>query len=235
MKKKVSNLLSYLSRSERKLYCNLSYSQCGEDLIVDFIFRTIGINNPSYIDIGAHHPFRFNNTKIFYDRGCRGINIEPDPFLFSSIKKHRRFDVNLNIGVSNVSTKLIFNIMSAPTMNTFSLEEAENLVKKFGFFIKNRVEVPVETIKDIIQDHHNSVFPDFLSIDVEGMDFIILKSIDFNNGPIVICAETLSYEQDGTGVKNQEIIDYLLLKDYMVYADTHINTIFVKRNKWIKS
>jgi hypothetical protein len=56
-----------------------SFSQSGEDLIIDFIFNALGISRPSYIDIGAHHPYYLNNTAIFYLRGARGINIEPDP------------------------------------------------------------------------------------------------------------------------------------------------------------
>jgi hypothetical protein len=61
-----------------------SFSQTGEDLIVEFIFNDIGVDYPSYIDIGAHHPYYLNNTQIFYLKGCRGINIEPDPSLFNS-------------------------------------------------------------------------------------------------------------------------------------------------------
>ncbi len=60
----------------------ISYSQCGEDIIVDYIFKAIGINKPSYIDIGAHDPHYLNNTYIFSKKGCKGINIEPDPYLY---------------------------------------------------------------------------------------------------------------------------------------------------------
>jgi hypothetical protein len=32
-----------------------------------------------FIDIGAHHPFRYSNTYMFYKKGWRGINIDATP------------------------------------------------------------------------------------------------------------------------------------------------------------
>ncbi|MFM6249337.1 MAG: hypothetical protein ACKPEQ_09345, partial [Dolichospermum sp.] len=58
---------------------HISYSQCGEDLIINFIFNNLGIINPSYLDIGAHHPTYLSNTYSFYRKGCQGVCVEPDP------------------------------------------------------------------------------------------------------------------------------------------------------------
>ena len=65
-----------------------SYSQGGEDILIDFLLSLIGIKKPFYIDIGAHHPFYLSNTALFYEKGCSGICIEPDPYIFKYIKKH---------------------------------------------------------------------------------------------------------------------------------------------------
>ena len=75
-----------------------SYSQCGEDIIVDYIFNLRGITYPTYIDIGANDPYYLSNTALFYDKGCRGINIEPNPAMVESFGKSRPADINLNIG-----------------------------------------------------------------------------------------------------------------------------------------
>ncbi|MEI7488092.1 MAG: FkbM family methyltransferase, partial [Chryseobacterium sp.] len=83
-------------------------------------------------------------------------------------------------------------------------------------------------------EHSDGVFPDFLSLDVEGVDMEILESVDFEkNAPIVICVETVSFSDSSNGVKDFKIADFLGQKGYMVYADTFINTIFVKKEKWI--
>jgi hypothetical protein len=65
------------------------------------------------------------------------------------------------------------------------------------------------------------------------MDFQILQSLDLDKWrPEVFCIETLTYTEDKTERKLREIIDHMLGKDYMVYADTYINTIFVDRKTW---
>ena len=74
-----------------------------------------------------------------------------------------------------------------------------------------------------------------LSLDVEGLDEQILKSINYKNySPKVICVETISFSTKGRGVKNDGMIQFLKENGYMVYADTNINTLFVLENLWQK-
>ncbi|HIL70794.1 MAG TPA: FkbM family methyltransferase, partial [Verrucomicrobia bacterium] len=56
-----------------------SYSQCGEDLLIQFIFKTMKRSDLRYLDIGAHDPVKFNNTFGLYRAGHRGVCIEPNP------------------------------------------------------------------------------------------------------------------------------------------------------------
>jgi FkbM family methyltransferase len=230
----VKNIFS--KATKKKDAGKISFSQCGEDLIVDFIFSSMGLTNITYMDIGAHHPFYLSNTALFYKRGNRGINIEPDPSLFSKFLSSRKDDINLNIGVATEASILDFYVMSSQAMNTFSLKDAESLVSDNKFFIKEIKKIMVSPIEDILRDHWpEQNFPDFLSLDVEGLDEEILHSIDFEkHKPIVICIETISFSNTGRGKKNDGIIDFLEDKGYMLYADTYINSIFVLRNHWVK-
>ena len=69
--------------------------------------------------------------------------------------------------------------------------------------------------------------PNFISIDVEGLDLEIVKSLDFERfRPEVFCIETISFSIDNTEKKLGEIPAFLHSKGYITYADTHINTIF---------
>jgi len=207
-----------------------SYSQCGEDLIVKFIFDSLSIAKPSYIDIGAHDPFLISNTALFNELGSRGINIDPDDNLLEKFKAVRPEDINLNIGVGPEKSKMELYIMSEKALNTFSKKEAENCVKE-GLEIIDTKSVDILTLDEIINKYNNGIFPEFLSLDAEGFDFDILKSIDYNKYyPKVICVETISFSKTGKGVKNQELIDFLISKDYLLYADTHINSIFVNKD-----
>ena len=79
--KYIINVIRKIVRGLRLRYgnhINPSYSQDGEDVVLLSHFKHIKENMASgvYVDIGAHHPLRFNNTKIFYDLGWRGINID---------------------------------------------------------------------------------------------------------------------------------------------------------------
>jgi FkbM family methyltransferase len=221
--------------SKLNKFKNISYSQSGEDLIVKYIFDSIGIKTPSFIDVGAHHPYYLSNTALFYENGCRGINIEPDPKLFINFNKDRKLDINLNIGISDKKGELDFYIISSPTLNTFSKVVAENYVHEGSYVINKIQKIKVETIRNLINKYSRGKFPEFLSLDAEGVDEIIIKSIEFNNNyPIVICIETLSFSTTGRGIKNISLINYITSEGYLVYADTNINTIFVRRDVWEK-
>jgi FkbM family methyltransferase len=210
-----------------------SYSQSGEDLIIKFLFDNLNIEKPSYLDIGAHHPFYINNTALFHEMGSTGINIEPDPTLFKEFPKYRENDINLNIGIGTEEGNADFFIISSPTLNTFSKAEAENYKNEGDYSITDIINVPINNLENILNKYYGGKFPDFLTLDAEGIDELIIKSIDYkDNFPTIICVETISFSTSGKGVKNTELIEYIIANGYIVYADTHINTIFIKRDIW---
>lgn len=214
------------------MHVRRSYSQCGEDLIVDYIFRLRGITCPSYIDIGANHPYFINNTAMLYERGCRGINIEANPQLLPAFKTYRPEDINLNVGISDREGELEFYIMEDNTLSTFSRVERDYMVGN-GKNLARAEKVKLTTISVILAKYFNSTFPDFLSLDVEGMDFDILKSINFEKSiPKVICVEAAEYSPIGAGKRRTELIDFLEAKGFYEYANTNLNAIMVERNFW---
>jgi FkbM family methyltransferase len=215
-----------------KCYQKKSYSQCGEDLIVRYIFNLRGIFSPSYIDIGANNPFKINNTAIFYNQGSRGINIEANPNLLSDFEKHRPDDINLNIGVGEKEALLDFYIMDDDTLSTFSTEEYNSFIKH-GKQLKEIKKITVLPVIRILDQYNNGLFPDFLSLDVEGVDLMILKTINFEkSAPKVICVEAAAYSPFGSGDRRNDIIDFLISKNYYEYANTNLNAIMVKRDFW---
>jgi FkbM family methyltransferase len=216
-----------------KDFSRKTYSQSGEDIILQHLFGMLNIKQPSYIDVGAHHPHKINNTAIFYDQGSRGINIEPDPGLFQEFIKSRSEDINLNIGISANTGTLPLYIMSSPSLNTFSKEEAERMERETNYRIVDRKEIKVDTIQHVVDQYNNGKFPDLLSLDVEGLDEKILRSIDFAKyRPAAICVETLTFTEKGEESKIVSTIKLLEENDYYLYADTYINSIFVDKEKW---
>lgn len=212
-----------------------SYSQSGEDRIVKFIFEAIKVPKPTYLDIGAHHPVRYSNTYLFYENGSSGVCVEPNPRLFGRLQSARPKDVCLNVGVGGTHCDTVpFYELSADTLSTFSESEAQRNVAKHGLQIARVANVDVVTPNEIIRKYFQGS-PDFVSLDVEGLELEILEAFDLERTrPLVFCVETITYETDGSGVKLTNVIEFLTNAGYMVYADTSINTIFVDRKRWVR-
>lgn len=212
-----------------------SYSQAGEDIVIDFLFSNIGLIKPKYLELGVMSPDHFSNTYKFYLRGATGVLVEADETQISYIKVKRPDDIVLNVGVGFTNTQEAdFFIFNNRGLNTFDKEEA-NFRNRIGSFkIERVVKVPLKSLESIIENNFET-YPDFLSIDIEGLDLKVLESLDFYRFPIpVICAETCVYSENHIKPKDKSIENFLTRKGYFAYADTYINTIFVNEN-WFNS
>lgn len=231
--------MSLIRKIKRKLgipikekHYQKSYSQCGEDLIINFALTEMRVGKVNYLDIGAHHATFLNNTAYFYKKGGSGVCVEPDPNLFQKIKRARSRDICLNIGVGDGTLKEAdFYVMSGKTLNTFSKAEADRYVG-YGKTIEKILRMPLLSVNEIIEKHCKKC-PDFISLDVEGYDLTILKTFDFKKyRPKIWCVETITYTEDKSETKVQEVFDLMLSNNYFVYGDTYINTIFVDKEAW---
>jgi FkbM family methyltransferase len=207
-----------------------SYAQQGEDLVAKSIFASSGITKPSYIDIGAHHPTFNNNTYLFYRDGGRGVLVEPNPVYAKLLREERPEDtvVEAGIGITGESQADYYVIRGDGQLNTFSKEQADELVRRGG--PKTIVEVikrPLVKVNDVLAKHFPAG-PDFFSIDVEGLDYEILKTLDFARfRPKVFCVETSQLD----GSVHQGILELLVSKDYAVRGGSHVNTVFVDQRR----
>ncbi len=211
---------------------SISYSQCGEDLILKYLSRELGIKKVSYLDLGAYHPTYLSNTYLFYLTGGQGVCVEANPNLIGPFRTLRKRDRILNCGVSTVSGHATFYTMSLPTLSTFSKEEAERFESYGSAKIERTDKVDTLTVNEIIANEFTTP-PNLVSLDIEGMDFTVLKNFDFDTyRPEMFCVETLTYTEDKTEQKISKIIDLMINRGYKVYADTYINTIFVDKAAW---
>lgn len=212
----------------RRRGIEVSFSQSGEDILSLYALRRLGITVPSYIDIGANHPTKYSNTYLFYLLGGRGLNIEPDPEMASLIRKERPRDETLNVGAGKESGELEFFVMAQSAFNTFSKAEAEEVQHTSGIALRKTMKIKVVDIGALLREGGFS--PDFMNVDVEGMDMDILASIDWERTrPAVVCVETVDY---ATQQKRPEVTDFMRSKGYAPYADTFLNTIFIDGRKW---
>jgi FkbM family methyltransferase len=209
---------------------NMTYSQAGEDVVVKWLFYNyLGLERIRYLEIGTNDPVNCNNTYMLYRFfGCTGVCVEPDPTLIAPIRARRERDTVLNVGISASDEPMTFCIMDDPGFNSASEEYADKIVREMGRKVERIIEVPTRTIDSILDEY----FPEgveFVSIDTEGMELEILKSMDFEkHRPLCLCVETVE-NQGGRFEKTAVVGEFLREKGYEVYADTFINTIFWDR------
>lgn len=211
----------------------VSYSQCGEDLNVDFTFRFLRELKPggklTYMDVGAHHPMEINNTYYFYRKGFRGVLVEPNGAYCEALRKVRPEDTTLEAGIGISDAKEAdYYLMNASALNTFSKEQAQRLEAEPGgkFKIEEVRKVPLLNINDVMEKHFKGA-PWFISIDTEGLDLDILKTVDFTRyRPKVLCVETLV---TNTKRDRPEIAEYMASRDYTPRGGSIVNTIFIDK------
>lgn len=208
-----------------------SYSQAGEDAILNFLFTHKKMSKVKYLDIGTNLPDIANNTYLLYQKGSRGVCVEADKTLIKRIVSVRPEDKVINAGVSaSENAEADFFIFNENGLNTFDKTEVEKRQASGIFKVVSVLKVPLLSINSIIENNF-ATYPDFLSIDIEGLDLNVLKSLDYDRFPIpVICVETCTFSENHIRPKDNSIIDFLLSKGYDVYADTYINTILVNKN-----
>ena len=207
-------------------YALKSYSQEGEDMILRRLFENQ--QTGFYVDVGAHHPMRFSNTYFFYKKGWKGINIDAMPGSMKPFNKFRPRDINIEKPVSEKKQILTYYAFNEPALNGFSKELSnERANQDNNYHIIFEKDIETSTLTEILDANLPSNQEiDFLSIDVEGLDFMVLKSNNFEKyKPKVILIEILGSSL--SDIENNEITKYLKQFGYSVYAKAINTVIFI--------
>lgn len=155
-----------------------SYSQFGEDqLLRGFLGDKWSWNYKGFwVDIGAHHPTKLSNTKLYSEVGWRGINVDASADSIITFNKLRKKDINVNVGIGLHPGVLDYYRMSLSPMNTFSKEFADKAIEE-GAKLLEVLKIPVITMEELLDNYLPAGQKiDFLSIDCEGLDLSILQS-----------------------------------------------------------
>jgi len=221
VKDKISNIKGLYFAKFKDFY----WSQEGEDIILRRIFEYK--EKGFYIDVGAYHPYRFSNTYYFYRRGWYGINIDANPEGIKQFQKFRPRDINLNFAIGLRKGKMRYFMFNEPALNTFD----ENLAKERdgfqNFKIIKTIELEILTLKEVL-DRYMPLGQeiDFMNVDVEGMDYEVLQSNDWNKfRPHILLVEIIP-ARTIEEVLNSEINVFLKSIDYRLFAKCFNTCIF---------
>ena len=160
----------------------------GEDLIIEDL--TKNIKNGFYVDAGCYHPLHLSNTYLLYKRSWNGINIDISEFSIKLFNYLRPNDVNINSAVSNTEKEISFYYQKKLSQLSTIKKEISN--ERMQGNIKEKKIKSFKLNSILNQSKFKNRQIDFLNIDVEGADFEVLKSLDFNiYEPKIICIEIM--------------------------------------------
>lgn len=153
-----------------------SYAHANEDLLLFAALRQVPAEAGFYIDVGANDPDEGSVTKLFYEQGWRGINIEPSPEWFTRLVAARTRDVNIQAVASNAPGEVAFHDIVGEQLGTV-VEEFARRHSDAGKLMRTFV-VKTVTLAQLCEEHAPEDIH-FLKIDVEGHEAAVLDGMDF--------------------------------------------------------
>lgn len=177
----------------------ISFAQNQEDIM---LWRALGhIHNGFYIDVGAADPVDLSVTRLFYDHGWHGINLEPQAAYFALLNAARPRDINLQLAAGREAGSHVFHRIDGTGLSTFDARIAARHRANGWDVVEETIDaLPLAEICRLHRPHGPI---HFLKVDVEGAEGDVLAGADFRNfRPWIVLVEAtlpLSQEQSYAG------------------------------------
>jgi FkbM family methyltransferase len=200
----------------------LSYTQNLEDYHLSLAFA--GQKTGTYVDIGAGHPIADNVSFWFYERGWRGIAVEPQAELFGLYSRLRPRDIAVCGLIGRQCGETDFHIVDRLHGFSTTLEHVAKEARQFGAGYRT-VRMPVITLASLCEQHGTDEI-DFLKIDVEGGEADVLRGGDWvRYRPKIVVVEAVT---PGSGQPAwEEWEPFLLAQDYRFALFDTLNRFYV--------
>jgi FkbM family methyltransferase len=210
------------------------FGQWAEDVLIRKFFDK-SKKNGVYLDIGSYHPFAHSNTAYFWMKGWHGFNVDANPHTIKIFNKYRPSDTNIwaaivpaadyDNGTRQVSLMLptkadhSSGVAATGTVNS-------SVGNERGF--SETLKVPAISVASLLKNK-NIKNIDYLNVDIEGYDEIILSEIDFSMvAPTVVTVE--DYSDDFEILVRSGITNLMRKNGYSLAGRAGPTSIFLKRS-----
>ncbi len=201
----------------------ITYAQYNEDIILKALLYDV--KKGFYVDVGANDPDDDSVTKLFYQNGWNGINIEPIESLHKELIRSRPKDINLQLAIGDKigrqKIREYINIKGHSTLSRMRIEEkGENQEYK-------DYDVEVSTLATIFKRHKVKQI-NFIKIDVEGFEGKVIAGNDWElYRPEIVCIEANHITEPWKGA--------LLSSHYKLFIIDGLNEYYIAKESWSRT
>lgn len=205
--------LNVITRKNIKILGEISpfKGQKGQDKWV--IFTVLPFKrNGFFLDIAAADGITHSNTYVlekFF--GWNGICVEPNPIFFQKLKEKRHCIVDASV-VSDKYEKVNFRIDNGQ-LGGIIAEDTDNNSRVRSQELLNAETITLDTVilNDLLERHNAPKIIDYFSLDVEGSEERVIRSLDFRKYQF----SCITIERPTSQV-NRIILDndYVFVKNY---------------------
>jgi FkbM family methyltransferase len=223
----LGRILLLIKSYQLSLKSNEFYSQFGEDAILKKYLKE---DKGFYLDIGSGDPVRGSNTYFLYKKGWKGILIDPLTRNIFSSKVIRRKDKIIQGLVGATDRSYPFYEMYPYEYSTTNNEVVKDLINNGKAKLVKKVQLNTFSVSEL-NLNINLDQPSLLSVDCEGFDLEVLKTIDLKTIEFrIICVEDFDYNP---AYKSSTINQYLNKNGYEIVDRAGPSSIYVK-SSWLQ-
>ena len=191
-------------------------AQSGEDeILAELLPEPAGV----YVDVGANHPVECSNTWRLYERGWRGLLVEPLPECWHALLRQRPLDRLCPVAASDRRGYARLRVCRT----------VSSLRPDWPIDEQGQLYVETDTLANILETYTMGPV-DLLSIDVEGHEREVLTGMDWQRClPRVVCIEYRDYNRAQLGEDVSAAWSPILAgRGYRLHATTALNQIWVR-------
>ena len=205
-------------------------SQLGQSSYIDQVLK--GMRNGFYIEAGAHDGEHVSNSIFFeFNRDWTGLLIEPVPELFVELKQADRSAYILNVCIAKKTPTITkFRVLGSLSgrENNMDGHHQDRISAESNSTNQDKsqtIYVPCYSLNTIMRALGVSNV-DYFSLDVEGGEYDVLQSIDFN----AINITTFSVEYTSNLPTKTLIEQHMIANNYNLSRETNQDVFFVKNS-----